>query len=310
MNVLVTGGVGFIGSHIVSKLVSLSHNVFVIDNFHTGSKENLKHDIDKIKIFEGNVGKVGDFNLPKIDTIIHCGMYSSTPMYRKNPTLVSEVINDAIGLFEFAKNNNSKVVIASSSSIYNSLSLPWKEDMQPVVTDLYTEARIGVERLAKLYHDWHGLNVVILRFFSVYGSREESKKNFANNISQFIWNIIKDKPPVIYGDGTQTRDFTFIDDTVRAVILAMNSDLKFEIINIGSGTKTSFNEIIKIINNKLGKNVQSEYVENPLKNYVSHTLADTQKAKELLDFEAEFKLEDGIEKTIEYYKTLSNLPYV
>jgi len=97
---------------------------------------------------------------------------------------------------------------------------------------------------------------------------------------------------------------------VRAVILAMNSDLKFEIINIGSSRNTSFNEIIKIINNKLGKNVQSEYVENPLKNYVYHTLADTQKAKELLDFEAEFKLDDGIGKTIEYYKTLSNLPDV
>ena len=308
MNFLVTGGAGFIGSHIVSKLVSLGHNIFVVDNFHTGSKENLKHDIDKIKIFEGTVDKVGDLNLPKIDTIIHCGMYSSTPMYRKDPKLLPEVIKDAIGLFEFAKNNNSKLIIISSSSVYNNLSLPWKENMQPLVTDLYTEARIGVERLARLYHDWYGLNVVIPRLFSVYGPREEFKKSFANNISQFIWSILKNKHPVIYGDGTQTRDFTFIDDAIRAIILAMNSDLDFEIINIGSGKSASFNEIIEIINRKLGKTVQSKYVENPLKNYVYHTLADTQKAKDLLGFETEIKLEKGIEKTIDYYKTLTNLP--
>jgi UDP-glucose 4-epimerase len=310
MNVLVTGGAGFIGSNIVSRLVDLDHNVFVLDNFHTGNENNLKNETDKIKVFKGNVSEINKFGLPKIDVIFHYGIYSSTPMYRSNPLLVSEVVKDATVLLEFAKNNNSKVILASSSSIYNGLPLPWKEDAQPMVTDLYTEGRIGVERLTKLYHDWYGLKVVILRLFSVYGPREEYKKKFANNVSQFLWNIMKDQSPVVYGDGTQTRDFVFVGDVVRANLLAMESDLEFEIFNIGSGKSKSFNEIIQLINKKLGKNIQPTYVPNPLKGYVHHTLADITKAKEVLNFEAKVKLEDGVDKLIEYYKTLPVLPDV
>jgi UDP-glucose 4-epimerase len=306
----VTGGAGFIGSHIVSKLVNLGYTTFVIDNFHTGNENNLKDEIDNIKIFKGNVNEINKFELPKIDVIFHYGIYSSTPMYRLNPFLTAEVVKDAIALLEFAKNNNSKLIIASSSSIYNGLPLPWKENMQPIVTDLYTEGRIAIERLAKLYHDWYRLKVVILRLFSVYGPREEHKKKFANNVSQFLWRIMKDQPPVVYGDGTQTRDFIFIEDVIRANLLAMEEDLEFETLNIGTGRNKSFNEVISLLNKKLGKSIQPTYVQNPLKGYVYHTLADTTKANEVLGFKAKTELEDGIDELIKYYKTLSVLPDV
>lgn len=310
MNILVTGGAGFIGSHLVSKLVSEGYKTFVVDNFHTGSKENLKNEIDRIKLFEGNVSEISKLNLPSIDVIFHYGIYSSSPMYKENRFLVPEAIRDAITLFEFAKNNKSKIILASSSSIYNGLPLPWKENMRPMVTDFYTEARIAIERIAELYHKFYGVNFLILRLFSVYGEREEFKGKFANNISQFLWCILQDKSPVIYGDGSQSRDFIYVEDVVRASMLAAESNLEFEIFNIGTGKNTSFNEIVSILNEKLGKSVQPKYVPNPIKNYVYHTLADTTKAKELLKFKAKVELEKGIERIIEYYKNLKNLPEV
>lgn len=310
MRVLVTGGAGFIGSHLVSELVKEGNEVFVIDNFHTGSKENLREEIQRIKLFEGRVKEIFKFKLPKIDIIFHYGIFSSSPMFKEDRTLVAKAMEDAIALFEFAKDNKSKLILSSSSSIYNGLPLPWKEDMKPIVTDFYTEARIALERLAELYNKLYGLEIIILRKFSVYGPREEFKGKFANNISQFLWKILKDKSPVIYGDGSQTRDFIFIEDVVKAAILAMQSDLKFEVINVGTGKNVSFNDIVNLLKKKLGKNVKPTYIPNPIKNYVYHTLADTTKAKELLKFEAKTKLEEGIERTIDYYKNLKNLPEV
>ncbi len=310
MRVLVTGGAGFIGSNMVNKLVNLDHDVFVMDSFHTGSRKNLSSELDEIKLFQGKVCEINEFSLSKIDFIFHLGIYSSTLMYRKNPMLVPEVIGDAIALLEVAKKNHSGIILASSSSVYNGLPLPWKENMQPKVTDLYTEARIGVERLTKLYHDWYGIKAVILRFFSVFGPREEFKGRFANTISQFLWRIMKNKAPIIYGDGTQTRDFIYVEDVVTAAVLAMESDLEFEIINIGSGKNKSSNEIVEVINRKLGKDIRPIYVSNPIKNYVYHTLADTTKARKTLKFEARVDLEEGIERTIDYYRKIPELPDV
>jgi len=218
-------------------------------------------------------------------------------MYKKNTRLVGEAINDAIEVFEYAKMNGCKVVYASSSSIYNGNKLPYREDMPVYVTDFYTECRYAIERLAKLYNILYGAKSVGLRFFSVYGPKEEFKKQYANIVSQFLWAMRKDEAPVIFGDGTQTRDFTHISDVVDALTLAWKKDLECEVFNVGTGVAYSFNQVVEILNRLLGKNIRPIHKPNPIKNYVYHTLADTTKAESILGFKAKIPLEEGL-KTI------------
>lgn len=296
MRALVTGGAGFIGSNLVEALIR-DYDVTVLDNFHTGSTENLK-DIDcKIQVIKGSCNDALTFDLEP-DIIFHLGIPSSSPMYKKNPLLMGESINGMITIMELARQNEcSKVVFASSSSLYNGLNPPHREDMQIRVTDYYTESRLAIERIASLYNTLYGIDYVGLRFFSVYGPHEEAKGNYANMISQFLWEMRTENSPLIYGDGTQTRDFTYVKDIVNALILASRKGTG--IFNAGTGKSYSFNEVIDILNNKLGTVIKPFYRENPISNYVLHTKADTSKMTSI-GFEAEYSLNRGIEELIGY----------
>lgn len=165
------------------------------------------------------------------------------------------------------------------------------------VTDYYTEARLGIERIAKLYNVHFGIKSVGLRFFSVYGPKEKSKGKYANIVSQFLWEMEKGKAPIIYGDGKQTRDFVFVKDVIKAFLLLMDLDFEYEIFNVGTGKSHSFNDVVDILNYKLKTNLKPIYIEMPVKNYVDHTLADTKKIKSL-GYKSEYSLEKGIDKII------------
>lgn len=294
MRVLITGGAGFVGSNLAEELVN-EYELVILDNFHTGSMDNLRKIESQIKVIDAPCSQIMTLGLPRVDYIFHIGIPSSTPMYKENHNLVGESINEAISVFEFAKKENvKKVVFASSSSIYNELPMPSKEDMEPKVTDYYTEARISIERLAKLYHVLYGIESVGLRFFSIYGFHEEAKGEYANVVSQFLWQMRRDEAPVLFGDGEQTRDYIFIKDVIRACRAAMNSDLRNDLINVGTGKSHSFNEVVALLNKLLGKNINPEYIENPIKNYVFHTLADTTKMRSLLSLTPTYNLADGI----------------
>jgi UDP-glucose 4-epimerase len=220
-------------------------------------------------------------------------------MYRNNPKLVGEAINDAITVFEYAKKKECNVVYASSSSLYNGNKPPYREDMPIYVTDYYTECRYAIERLAKLYNTLYGVKSIGLRFFSVYGPREKYKGKYANIITQFLWAMLKDEQPVIFGDGNQTRDFIYVGDIVKALMLAMEKDFEYEIFNVGTGVVYSFNQIIDSLNELIGKNIKPIYKPNPIKNYVNDTLADTVKAEKMLGFKAKTTLKDGITRLIQ-----------
>jgi len=295
LEILVTGGCGFIGSNLVGRLVKDGYSVTVFDNLHSGNLKNIEG--LEVKFFNEPYNRLDEL-VPKVDVIFHLGIPSSSPMYKKNPRLVGEAINDAIEIFEYARKKRCKVVYASSSSIYNGNRIPYREDMPVYVTDYYTECRYAIERLAKLYSILHGVKNVGLRFFSVYGPKERYKGRYANIISQFLWSIQKDEPPVIFGDGTQTRDFTYVSDVVEALILAWKKDFECEIFNVGTGTAYSFNQVVEFLNRLLGKDVKPVYKPNPIKNYVYHTLADTTKAEKLLGFKAKVTLEEGLRKII------------
>ena len=299
MKVLVTGGCGFIGSNLVERLLNEGHSVKVFDNMHTGNPSNLKG--LAAEIFREPYSKMGSL-VQKPNIVFHLGIPSSSPMYKNNPKLVGEAINDAIDVFEFAKKKGCKVVYASSSSLYNGNEPPYREDMPIHVKDYYTECRYAIERLAKLYNTLHGVKSVGLRFFSVYGPNEKYKGKYANIITQFLWAMLKDEQPVIFGDGNQTRDFIYVGDVVEALMLAMEKDFECEIFNVGTGVAHSFNQIVDLLNENLGKNIEPIHQPMPFKNYVFETLADTTKAEKILGFKAKKTLEEGIKSLIKEEK--------
>ncbi|MBS7648062.1 NAD-dependent epimerase/dehydratase family protein [Candidatus Bathyarchaeota archaeon] len=295
MRVLVTGGCGFIGSNLAERLVRDGYEVVIFDNLSTGSLRNIEG--LSVKFLSEPYQRISAL-IPDVDVIFHLGMPSSSPMYKRDPTLVGKTINDAITIFEYAKEKKCKVVYASTSSLYNSNNPPYREDMPIYITDYYTECRFTIERLAKLYNVLYGVKSVGLRLFSVYGPKEEYKGEYANIVSQFLWLIKRDQPPIIFGDGTQTRDFIYVSDVVEAFIISAERDFECEIFNVGTGVAYSFNDVVNIINKLLGKSVKPIYKPNPIKNYVYHTLADTTKAEKILGFKAKIPLEKGIESLV------------
>jgi len=295
--ILVTGGAGFIGSNLVKNLLRDGHKIIVIDNLTTGSSDNLKAVKKEIKFIRSSVGKVLSIKeLKGIDGIFHIGIPSSSPLYKKDHQLVSEAISDFISILELAKREKCKMVFASSSSVYNGNKIPYKETQPVFVKDFYTEARYAMERLSRLYYDFFGVKSIGLRFFSVYGPGEESKKNLANLVSQFLWEMKKNKAPVIYGQGKQERDFTYIEDIIRGLKTAMDSNIDCDIFNLGTGKYYNLNQLVKILNKALNKNLPAVYVKNPVKNYIDRQMADTNKASKILGFKAKISLEQGIRK--------------
>jgi UDP-glucose 4-epimerase len=294
MRALVTGGAGFIGSNLVEALAD-SCEVTVLDNFHTGSAINLEGLCRDIEVIKGSCNDCLSLNL-KPDIIYHLGIPSSSPMYKKDPMLVGEAVNGMVAIMELAiQSNSEKVVFASSSSLYNGVPAPHREDAIIPVTDYYTEARLAIERVAELYRNLYGIDYAGMRFFSVYGPHEEAKMQYANMVTQFLWSMREDKAPVVFGDGTQTRDFTYVKDIVDAMIMASKKGTG--IFNVGTGWSYSFNYVIDLLNKKLGKDLRPVYRDNPIKNYVMHTQADTGRMK-ALGFEARYSLEEGIERII------------
>lgn len=297
MKYLVTGGAGFIGSNLVEKLLEKGNDIIILDNLHTGSVENIKDFKEKVATHIAHCSDVNSIEaIKELDGIFHLGMPSSSPMYKQNPQLVSKAIGEFITMLELAKRDKCKMVYASTSSLYSGNPTPWKEDMPIHVTDFYTEARYAMERLAKFYHDHYGVHSIGLRFFSVYGPREEAKKQYANLITQFAWAIKNGEQPVIYGDGEQSRDFIYVEDVVNALILGMDSGIGFGIYNVGTGKSLSLNQIIEILNRHFCTNIGAKYIENPVKNYVPNTLADTAKAEKELVFRAKIDVVKGIKK--------------
>ena len=298
MKILVTGGAGFVGSNIVESLVEEKHEIVVLDKFILGSLKNLETIKDKITIVTGDItDKKNVFDASNgCDIIFNEAAASSSPMFKEDlANSVKINVEGFVNILDAARKNDAKVIYASTSSVYGDNPSPLTEDQTITPPNFYAATKFTNEHLARIYTSEYGITTTGFRYMSVYGPHEKAKNNFANLVSQFLWDMKKGIAPIIYGDGKQTRDFIFVKDIVKANLLAMNlTGAKSEIINAGTGRATDMNELIDLINTTLNTKITAKYIKNPVKNYIPTQRGSTIKAKEVLGFEAKITLEDGI----------------
>jgi UDP-glucose 4-epimerase len=300
--VLVTGGAGFIGSNLANHLAA-DNDVTVIDDGYLGTPENL------VESVEFHKRSVLDDNLPTdVDVVFHLAALSSYAMHEDNPCRGARVnIEGFVNVVEQARVDGcNTVVYASTSSIYGSRTNPSPEDMAVTVNTGYEASKMARERYAEYFANHYGLSVAGMRFFSVYqgyGGAEEHKGEYANVIAQFAEDIANGESPVLYGDGTQTRDFTHVDDTVRGLVLAAEHELT-GVYNLGTSESYDFNTVVALLNDELGTDVEPEYVENPIPEdvYVHDTCADFSKMHEVTGWEPDIPFEDGLRRVCTQYR--------
>lgn len=304
---LVTGGAGFIGSNIVQELVKEGVEVVVLDDLYLGSETNLEDVRQEIEFIQGSVTDEESIEkaIEGCDTVFHLAARSSSPMHKENPAEGARInVEGFIKTVEAAKNSEvEKIVYASTSSMYGSVEPPHTEDMGEYPTNLYTASKMSRELYAKVYSQETDIHFTGLRYFSVYGPREKAKGKYANVITQFMWKMMDGEKPVIWGDGSQSRDFTFVKDIARANIKAaeIKQETNGEYYNIGTGRDVDFNTLVEMLNIALGTSIEPEHIEHPRDNPVMTTKADNTKAREQLGWEPEVDLEEGIRKTYSFY---------
>ncbi|MDO8603614.1 MAG: SDR family oxidoreductase [Candidatus Omnitrophota bacterium] len=309
MKFLVTGGAGFIGSHIVGALVGNGDKVKVIDDFSSGRMENLEGVLNKIELIKGDIRnkELVAKAVEGVDYVLHQAALRSVPKSLANPELYNDVnINGTLNILTAARNAKVKrVVTASSSSIYGDVDkLPEKEDFLPQLISPYGLTKLAGEYYSRIFSLIYGLETVNLRYFNVFGPRQSLENEYAVVIPKFITCILKNEPPPIHGDGKQTRDFTYVANVVQANIKSATAPgVKCEVFNIACGKAYAVLDIVKYVNKILGKSVLPKF--GPVRSGdAKHTLADISKAKKLIGFKPEIGFEEGLKKTIEYFSKL------
>ena len=307
MRFLVTGGAGFIGSHLVESLLHRGHEVRIIDNFSTGKKENITvfgKDVDVVNADIRNFEAV-ELATKNIDIILHHAALASVPGSVSDPLTANDVnITGTLNILEAAKRNKvQKVIMAASSAAYgDEPESPKHEDMKPQVLSPYGVGKLAGEYYCKVYADLYGLQTVTFRYFNVFGHRQDPESQYAAVIPKFITSIISDTSPIIFGDGLQTRDFTHVDNIVEANILAATTpNLSGVLFNCACGEAITLNEVVRIINEFLGKDIKPIY-NDPRPGDIKHSLASIKLIKDKLNFVPKYNFKEGLEKTIPFYQ--------
>ena len=298
MKILVTGGAGFIGSHIAEYLVQRGDDVTVLDNLITGSKENLTKINDKINFVNGDIRdhKLLEELVSDTTGVFHeAALASVQQSFSMKDEYIDVNVTGTENIFKLAKEYGFKIVYASSSSVYgNPKKIPVKEDDERKPINPYAKTKLDGEDLAKKYSEI-GVKVIGLRYFNVFGKRQS--KEYAGVIKLFLQRIQQKKSPKINGDGLQTRDFVHIDDVVKANVLAMDSDINHRFLNVGSGLPTSVLDLANLIIEVSG--LPLEPIHGPeLSGDVRATQADIKLIRKLLNWEPKMKLDDWLTKII------------
>lgn len=306
--VLVTGGAGFIGCHLAEELADQGYYVTILDDLSTGKLENIdgllrRNNVDFIR------GSVTSLPLLQklsrdVDYVFHQAACSSVPGSIEDPLTTNEVnIGGTLRLLLAARDNKvRKVIYASSSAVYgDTLTMPQKEDMPPNPLSPYAFTKLAGEYYCHIFRQMYGLSTVCLRYFNIYGPRQDPHSQYAAVIPAFIERVSRNSPPIIFGDGNQSRDFAFVDDVVQANILALQNNAEGT-YNIGSGRNTTINELAQVVLQAMTKNLPPVYKE-PRSSEPRHSSADITKAKSF-GYKPRWALEDGLQRTIEWFRTV------
>ena len=306
-NVVITGGAGFIGSNLVGVLLEEGHEVIVIDNLSTGKSENTANLQDN-EHFEFVKGSITDLSLLKqvfedAESVFHQAAIPSVQRSVENPQATNEAnVNGTLNVLIAARDCGvEKVIYASSSSVYGDTpTLPKQEDMKPNPKSPYAVSKLAGEFYCNVFSEVYGLKTACLRYFNVYGQKQDPSSEYAAVIPRFITRVLNNQPPIIYGDGTQTRDFTFVKDVAHANILAMEQNAE-GVFNIACGEQISVNELATILMELVGVRLDVIY-DNPRPGDIKDSLADISLAKGKLKYEPEFTLTNGLEETIRWFQ--------
>jgi nucleoside-diphosphate-sugar epimerase len=307
---LVTGGAGFIGSHLADRLISEGFEVNVLDDFSTGCLENIKDYLNclRFRLIRGDVRRKGVVReaLRDVDYVFHLAAIASVPLSMSKPKLVNEVnVSGTLNLlWESLRFNVKRFIFTSSCAVYGEPAyMPIDEEHPINPVSPYAASKISAEHYCKAFHKAYGLETVILRLFNVYGPRQE-RSPYSGVIAKFIDALKSGRVPTIFGDGEQTRDFIYVDDVVDALILASRrSECAGMTFNIGSGIETSINQIAYKLIKIFGLNIKPTHLE-PRVGDVRRSCANINKARDILGFRAKTPLEVGLEKCAKEY--LSN----
>jgi len=306
---LVTGGAGFIGSHIASALLAEGARVRIIDDLSTGHRENIDDIGGDVDFIQGSVADEALLAkaLEGVELVFHEAAIPSVPRSVKVPqqTHVASV-NGTFSLLLAARDQKvRRVVYAASSSAYGDQpTLPKVEQMSPDPLSPYAVAKLVGEYYCRVFTRVYGLETVSLRYFNVFGPRQDPGSQYSGVVSRFISSLLSGERPVIYGDGEQSRDFTYIDNVVGANLKAAEaSGASGKVINVANGQRITLNELLAELKDLTGKHdVEAEYLE-PRVGDVRHSLADISMARELLAYESKVDLREGLQRTIDWWKS-------
>lgn len=304
---LVTGGAGFIGSHLVETLLKAGHIVRVLDDFDTGKRENISHFSGELQIIEGSIvdREILRSAMEGIDYVLHQAARGSVPRSVEDPVGTHEAnITGTLNVLLAARDAGVKrVVAASSSSVYGETpSLPKKETMTPTPKSPYAVSKLTAEYYCNTFYHVYGLETVALRYFNIYGPRQNPNLQYAAVVPIFINNMLQDRPCIVYGDGEQTRDFTYVEDCVKANLIACKTPgIAGGVYNIACGKQTSINQLFHLLKEILGSDAIPTY-EPARAGDVKYSYAAIKKAKTEMQFKPDYRLKKGLKKTVQWYK--------
>ncbi|MEZ0229876.1 MAG: SDR family oxidoreductase [Planctomycetota bacterium] len=306
--VLVTGGAGFIGSHLVERLVKEGRTVRVLDSFETGKRENLAAWRSEIELIEGDIRDLGTCKkaCAGVDVVFHQAALPSVPRSVAEPLKSFEITLQGTNTLLVAAReaNVRRVVQASSSSIYGDQpTLPKHEEMPPAPRSPYAAHKLGAEQLGVAFSASMGLEVVALRYFNVFGPRQDPNSQYAAVVPKFAVCCLQGERPTIYGDGEQSRDFTFVENVVEANLAASTAEkAPGGVFNIACGDRTTVNDLFRMIQKFSGAEGVEPYYVPTRAGDVKHSLASVDAARKILGFTPRVNLAQGLERTVAWYR--------
>jgi UDP-N-acetylglucosamine/UDP-N-acetyl-alpha-D-glucosaminouronate 4-epimerase len=307
MRYLITGGAGFIGSNTVDELVRRGHSVVVLDDLSSGKEENLAEVRDKITFIKGSITDLETVRkaMEHADYVLHLAARTSVPRSVKDPLETNRVnVDGMLNVLVAARDNKVKrVVFSASSSAYGETpTLPKVETMQPVPISPYGVSKYVGELYAYAFGRCYGMENVCLRYFNIFGPRQDPDSPYSGVLSRFATAFLEGDQPVVYGDGEQTRDFTYVENAVQANLLACTAPgASGKVFNIGIGGRVSLNQTLQLLRNICGKRLEAKY-EPPRSGDIRDSQANISKAREVLGYEPTVSFEAGLQKTFEWYR--------